>query len=406
MPLDLGETALQLEMAARQMGRSQGDREERLAAFLQAVGQVDPDAAQSRTQYTPGRPFLAAQVEVSLLGSHGPTEIPPDWSVLAVDGSHIDVDRHLPVGCYLINLGGCSLTYGADPDAQLFSRPHLAWQPDELYLADPQNPAHEEPITGSVLGMYRTVQELERLAEAVEERPPGMPILALVDGSLVMWGLSGQGYQSFVRDAIVQDRLMKALDRFADLALDRQVTLAAYVSLPRSTEVVNAAKVCLCPHPISLCSDSRNGCGNRRSMQAPCDLANGFLDRDLFRTLLPAGSRSPVYLTNSSVSRQHYSERQQVHFYYLNVGEEIARVEVPRWVAQDETLLALGHSLILDQCRRGQGYPVAISEAHEQAVLNGNDRQIFKDLLARSLEDLGLPNYTSEKERSKRTPWL
>ncbi len=95
-----------------------------------------------------------------------------------------------------------------------------------------------------------------------------------------------------------------------------------------------------------------------------------------------------------------------MHFYYLNVGEEIARVEVPRWVAQDETLLALGHSLILDQCRRGQGYPVAISEAHEQAVLNGNDRQIFKDLLARSLEDLGLPNYTSEKERSKRTPWL
>jgi len=36
MPLDLGETALQLERAAQQMGRSQGDREERLAAFLQA----------------------------------------------------------------------------------------------------------------------------------------------------------------------------------------------------------------------------------------------------------------------------------------------------------------------------------------------------------------------------------
>ena len=81
-------------------------------------------------------------------------------------------------------------------------------------------------------------------------------------------------------------------------------------------------------------------------------------------------------------------------------------MEVPRWVVQDENLLSLSHSLILDQCRRGQGYPVAISEAHEQAVLNGQDRQIFKDLLIRSLEYLGLPSYTSEKERSKRTPWL
>ncbi len=408
MPLDLGETALQLDRAAQHMGRSQGDREERLAALLRAAAQVESGTAQDRTQHEQirGRPFLAAQVETSLLGSHGPTEPPSDWTVLAVDGSHIDVDRHLPVGCYLINLGGCSVTYGSTPDAQLFSRPHLAWEPDELYLTDPGNPAREEPVTGSVLGMIRTVQELERLAEAVEDCPPDLPILALVDGSLVMWGLSGQGYQDYVRDTIVQDRLIKALDRFADLAPEKVVTLAAYVSLPRSTEVVNAARTCLCPHAVSLCSDPKTGCGNRRSMQSPCDLANGFLDRDLFQSQLPAGFRSPVYLTNSSISRQHYSDRQQVHFYYLNVGEELARVEVPRWVAQDETLLALGHSLILDQCQRGQGYPVAISEAHEQAVLDGKDRQIFKDLLARSLDDLGLPSYTSEKERSKRTPWL
>ena len=103
---------------------------------------------------------------------------------------------------------------------------------------------------------------------------------------------------------------------------------------------------------------------------------------------------------------QEYYGEQQVHFYYLNAGEEIARVEVPQWVAQDETLLALGHSLILDQCKRGQGYPVAISEAHEQAVIHTGDRQIFKDMVSRTLEQRGLTAYTSEKERSKRTPWV
>jgi NurA-like 5'-3' nuclease len=110
-------------------------------------------------------------------------------------------------------------------------------------------------------------------------------------------------------------------------------------------------------------------------------------------------------LTNSSVSREFYGEH-QVYFYYLNVGAEIARVEVPQWVALDESLLSLGQSLILDQCRRGQGYPVAISEAHEQAVIKGADRQLFRRMVVEALERKGLPVYTSEKDRSKRMPWL
>ena len=69
-------------------------------------------------------------------------------------------------------------------------------------------------------------------------------------------------------------------------------------------------------------------------------------------------------------------------------------------------MLALGHTLILDQCQRGRGYPVAISEAHEQTVVDGRDRQTFKELVSQSLERADFWAYTSGKERSKRTPWL
>ena len=79
---------------------------------------------------------------------------------------------------------------------------------------------------------------------------------------------------------------------------------------------------------------------------------------------------------------------------------------MPKWVAEDENLLALGHSLILDQCKRGQGYPVAISEAHEQAVVSTGDRRIFKEMVSQALERQGITPYTSEKDRSKRTPWV
>ena len=60
----------------------------------------------------------------------------------------------------------------------------------------------------------------------------------------------------------------------------------------------------------------------------------------------------------------------------------------------------------MEQCKKGQGYPVAISEAHEQAVISGSDRQRFKQMVEETLQRQGLPTYTSEKERSKSRPWL
>ena len=402
MALDLGKTILQLDRVAQNLGSAYSDRQSRLASLLQQAESITAQQAIQQTQGAQQRPFMAAQVEDTLIGSYAPVLPPSDWSVVSVDGSHIDVDRHLPVPCYLINLGGCVLTYGSQPDSRFFSQPTLgAGQPD-LYLEDPETVNREEAITGPLLGLIRTVRELRRLVEVVQECPPELPVLALVDGTLVLWGLSGQGYRPFVRRALLQEGLLAALEELRALAQQRPVTLAAYVSLPRTTEVTNAVRSCLCPCDIAYC---QSHCSHRRSTEAPCDLANGFLDRELFQGILRDGERSPIYRTNPQAAQEYYGE-QQVYFYYLQSGEEIARVEVPRWVAQDEKLLALGHSLIVEQCRKGSGYPVAISEAHEQAVINGTDRQLFKDLVTETLERQGLATYTSQKERSKKLPWV
>ena len=403
MPLDLGEITLRLEQMAQSLGQNKAGRDQRLEALLEAASKVDPTAARDCTESALDRPYLAAVAEEGLLGSQAPPQSPDDWQVAAVDGSHIDVDRHLPLACFLINLGGCVLTYGAQPGADFFSQSQLATESADLSITDPGNPSQEEPVSGPLLGLMRTVGELECLVQVVSELPPEIPTLALVDGSLVLWGLAGQGYRPFVRDAIIRDRLLPALEKMREMAQTRPLTLAAYVSLPRITEVVNAVRSCLCPHDLAQC---RQSCGSRRSTVSPCDLANEFLDRDLFQSLLPVGWRSPVYRTNSSVPREYYGKEQQVHFYYLQGGEEIARVEIPAWVALDEKLLGLGHSLILDQCQRGQGYPVAISESHEQAVIHTSDRRVFKQMVAEALERQGLYAYTSEKDRSKRAPWV
>ena len=96
----------------------------------------------------------------------------------------------------------------------------------------------------------------------------------------------------------------------------------------------------------------------------------------------------------------------RVYFFYLRVDDEIARIEVPEWVAKDEGLLNLAHTLVLDQCQRGHGYPVALSEAHEQAVVTGADRENFWALVESSLVEEHLPTPTSAKSQSKRTRWV
>ena len=333
MALNLGETIRQLESVVQSLGTARAERQRRLEQLRQDARAIQPEEARRRTS-EPGIPFLAAQVLDALLGAYAPNPCPQDWSALSVDGSHIDVDRHLPVPCYLLNLGGCLLTYGADSGARFFSRPHLAAGEEELYLRDPRRANTEEALTGNLLGLYRTVRELTALLEEARQCADDRPVLALVDGSLALWGLAGRTYPDFVRRYIIDEGLLPVLDGFRSLARERQVTLAAYVSLPRTTEVVNAVRRCICRFDLERC---RQSCSNRVATLEPCSRANDFLDREFFEGLLPPYHRSPTYRTMSSVPRDHYGEGQQVCFYYVNVGAEIARVEVPQWVAEDDS---------------------------------------------------------------------
>ena len=102
---------------------------------------------------------------------------------------------------------------------------------------------------------------------------------------------------------------------------------------------------------------------------------------------------------------EKYYREHEVRFFYLRVDDEIARVEFPRWV-EERGLVDLVHALILDQCRRGQGYPVALSESHEQAVVTSGDREHFQHLIERTLTENKLSTTISAKSRSKRTRWV
>ena len=338
-----------------------------------------------------------AGIQDGLNEKHPLPECPPDFTVMATDGSHIDIDRHHSTRCFLINIGSVVFTYGSKPDAQLLSNPRLYSEDKELMITSPGN-GREQSIEGNILGAKRSVEECAKLAELAAALPEKSYALALLDGTLILWGLDA--YPDFVTDVLLHDGVLKHLDTIKNLNHSRRVALASYISYPRSTDVLNVLRVAVCPSSLPDC-DKQCPPGKEKD----CAGLNGVRDRDLFIRLLDNGDRSALFINTSKIVREHYGDH-AVYFFYMRNDDEIARIEVPQWVALNDDLLDLTHRLVYDQCKRGHGYPVALSEAHEQAVVTGKDREYFWELVESTLTDEHLQSDASRKSMSKRTRWV
>jgi len=404
MSLDLTKVAAQVGSMVARLKVGGEERRKRLQYALDVLSNraTDLDSlnrkiASSKTTWLVAGP---SQVKDGLDQCYKPPSLPSEFTVIATDGSHIDVDRHRSTRCYLINIGTVILRYGAQPDALLDSFPSLYFGDEDLVIAPDGAKGREQPIEGVLLGIKRSVDECHRLAELAAELPPSSSTLALLDGSLILWGLAGKVYPEFVIEALLHKGFLSYLEQIRKLNTDKQVALASYISFPRSTDVVNALRVAICPYDPPDC-DRYCSTGEKRD----CDTVAGVQDRELFSNILAPGERSALFISQSSIVRKHYGAH-WVYFFYLRVDDEIARVEIPRWVATDESLLNLTHSLVLDQCRRGQGYPVALSEAHEKAVVTGVDRETFWQLVEALMVGEKMPTPTSAKSFIKRTRWV
>ena len=401
MGLNVTSTATQIDGMAGELKASESDRKRRLDSAFQAIRELTAEQLgplEAQNDAAPARAAVALEPPGATYAAPPP---PSDFTVAAVDGSHIDVDRHLPVRCFVINTGVAALTYGARPDAHLSSDSRLYAGADDLVISDPAT-YRQQAIEGAVLSAKRTVEEMRALVELVQGLPPATPTLALVDGPLMMLGLVGALNQEFVLQELVEDGFAAALNELRELGAERRLAVAGYISLPRSSEVTNALRMAVCPYvlaePDYRCS--MVGQGLQR-----CDrCVEGVLDREVFARLLDAGERSALFGTSSAIDR--YYRDTAFRFFYIAGSAEVGRVEIPSWVAEDEDLLALTHAVVFDQCVLGRGYPVALMEAHEQAVISGRDRAHFVELVERALYSRDVPVYTSEKARSKRLRWL
>ena len=317
---------------------------------------------------------------------------PKSHSVFATDGSQIAPSHHEIAYCYLINIGRIMLHYGQNLHPLLDSIPEVYYRREDLYASKQWGIRTEE-----WMGYRRGVLEAQYLAEMACRwvRPPGPhtdPNLAMVDGSLIYWFL-----ESLPQEAREQI-LLPLLAAWEELKIAR-IPLLGYLSASRSSEAMNFLRLQACNYETPNCGLH---CSGLEQDTTPCQLFEPLRDATFWSYLLEPGQRSPLWQSSARIL-DLYSTDQRIYFCYVNVGTEIARVEVPAWVVEDPSLLEQSLSIMLAQVNKGYGYPVAIAEAHNQAVVRGGDRARFFALLEQQMLKTGLQNVgTSYKEARKR----
>ena len=340
--------------------------------------------------------WLQAQIHDTFATVTALPAIPEDYAIVASDGSQLDVERHGMAICYLLNIGEVLIQYGYNNYAVLRSTPTLGFRDHDLYITTGMR---RLPIEGQLLNAKRDAAEGMALAQLADEflvKVPDMPAIALQDGTLMRWNLANSDDE--VR-AVLLDPYLAALDALKA----RRVPVASYISRPRSPEMLGMVRLMLCPDvdvPAgrgAVCDRCSDVAAGRQPSCTPC---NDLADADIAIQQLADGERGPVYLSMARANREYYREH-RIHFFYLRVGSEIARVEVPAWVVADAQMLDTVHAIIYDQAMRGQGYPVALARAHEQAVIKASDRRMFLDMVEQSLLKNEMPALNSRKRDSK-----
>lgn len=335
--------------------------------------------------------WLTAEIVEPVTIQRSKPERPAEITVVATDGSQLFPDRHEVAACYLINIGIIVFHYGTGERPILTSKPTLFYAEDELFL---EWNGKRTPVNAEMVGVRRGIMELESLSELTDKIPsPRRKAVALSDGTLIDWTLEGKP-DDFRNDML--KRTLAAFDRFEKA----DVPVAGYISSSNSADVVNALRVGLCPEDVVPACES---CPQRalHPDSPPCTAVEGVYDRALFgRILKKPGDRSVIFGSTSEILKEY--GRHRIFFFYINVGFEIARIEVPEWVARDAEKMNLVHGVICDQVEKGKGYPIILAEAHEKAVVRGGDRELFYSLLSETYVRGGVRSEISRKNISKR----
>jgi hypothetical protein len=399
VPIDINNLYSQITQLSPQIVQEESDFTIRLEAALDLVKSQNSNnnfkllqkkLKLHRHEYQ----WTAPDLTEPFTASYNPSQTPKDFIVLSVDGSQIEPDRDSPADCFLVNTGEVVIQYGTSPQASLSNTPYLFWgdykntQNDQRYV---DTDIHAD---SSIIAAIRDTYEIKAMTRLVSNLPSNMPSLGILDGSLSQWRITSQN--SRIQNILLTDYL-EALEELKELASTKNLVIVSYISAPATKESINALRIDSCPFSEPKCKEH---CSDLPALSRPCDLVAKVRDRDVFHSLLKEGQRSALFNTRST-TMDHYGSH-TVSYFYMKTKDEIVRIEIPNWSTSS---LDLAHNLVWNQIDLGNGYPVALHEAHEQAVIRSSDRNSFWRIIdnmdGNNLINQGLSRKNIAKKRRK-----
>jgi hypothetical protein len=310
-------------------------------------------------------------------------------TLIAADGSQINPDRHAAIQFSLVNVGAITMTLNSGKAPKIDTESELLFGDDLL--------PNGIPLSDGMVALKRDVAErtkLDELSKGIQG-----PIVTFTDGPIELWGAKGEDAKSYEE---YTKKYMGVLSRLQS----RGVITAGYVDKPSADLVIRLLEI------MTADDEQLQKLGEFHPLR-------GVSDRWLYgepkNPLLPPGHRSAIFHIQSS-SEKNYKGVLSLYFFYLNVGTQghpwPVRVEIPRWVVDDQEKLNLLHGVLVEQCRMmgSRPYPYLLHRAHETAVVKNEEKQQIEQLLIlelrRNNQEVDDGSYKqSAKDRPGRTSY-
>jgi hypothetical protein len=369
--LELNKVMGQVDDLAREAASSISQASERLD---EARGWLKKYAGRFKELKAQAEQFGAAiPTDEPLDATHPAPDMPARFTVIGADGSAIPPDRHSAAMYYLINSASLTYRHGSGEQPIATSIPQLGYTTGDLYEG-------RLPVQGNLLDVRRDTAELARLADAAQAEPGDVPLVALTDGTLLLWVLEESPEE--------QRRKVQAYVHHLAQLKNAGAAVGGFISRPRYPDVLRLVWLAQLGEHVS-----------KQAMEDNPFL--GLADRSLFDAglRLAPGERSACFVSPSPVNKS-YGEH-QIGFFYVNVGDEnqieIARIETPEWVWRSPELLNRLHGAVMAQCRLVTPYPYVLARAHELAVVATDERRQLESFVEAALLRHGIRGQPSQK---------
>jgi hypothetical protein len=314
-------------------------------------------------------------------------EAPPERAtIIATDGSQIVPDRHAPFLYYLINIGAITYYHGSGHPPDVAAFPKLSFpgdsdsEEDDVFL-----------VSNSLVSMRRDELEISVLADLVKGiKDKHGPALGILDQRLLYWPIGNSSGVDGQRIVFEWQKSMGEINNAGGW-------LAGFIDRPGKRSVLAML------HTLDLENSGRK---LKDLYPFASDIYGGLSDSDLFDKLLTPEERSVIFIDISQHNKK-FTNRDpdnEICFFYLKTGSEegqLARVDVPMWVARDKRALNAVHALLVDQCRIIGNYPYVITRADEIAVVGRRDQDELENRIHLRMEEQGIHLSITSKQQSK-----